>query len=170
MAGAGGRFGTFYTQFQPPLSTPNPRLIFIQRIAMRRCIALVSAMDPLSLLFSQVGETRLRQMVTAFYHRVKVDDLIGKMYPDGDWEGAEKRLADFIVYRFGGPPIYIEERGHPRLRARHFPFSIGLAERDRWLDLMGQAMREAEIPEKHAPIIGAFFAQVADSMRNREGE
>lgn len=125
-------------------------------------------MDPLSLLYSQVGETRLRQMVAAFYRRVKVDDLIGKMYPEGDWEGSEKRLADFVVYRFGGPPVYIEERGHPRLRMRHFPFSIGLAERDRWLDLMGQAMKETEIPEKSAPLIATFFAQVADSMRNRE--
>jgi hemoglobin len=58
--------------------------------------------------------------------------------------------------------------GHPRLRARHMPFSIGLKERDRWLDLMGAAMKEAEIPADLAPVMGAFFAQVADSMRNRE--
>ncbi len=108
-------------------------------------------------------------MVSAFYRQVKTDDLIGKMYPGDDWDGAEKRLADFIVYRFGGQSPYLEERGHPRLRMRHFPFAIGLAERDRWLDLMGAAMKETEIPAEQAPIIGAFFAQVADSMRNREG-
>jgi len=107
--------------------------------------------------------------VTAFYRRVRTDDLIGKMYPPNDWENAEKRLADFIVYRFGGPPTYIEERGHPRLRGRHMPFSIGEAERDRWMQLMGEAMLEVAIPAAEGAIISAFFAQVADMMRNREG-
>jgi hemoglobin len=116
-----------------------------------------------------VGEDRLRAMVAAFYRGVREDDVIGPLYPQDDWEGAEKRLADFIVFRFGGPATYLEERGHPRLRMRHLPFSIGLAERDRWLELMGQAMREAEIPDDVAPMMGAFFAQVADMMRNREG-
>ena len=108
-------------------------------------------------------------MVAAFYRRVRVDDLIGPMYPPDDWEGSEKRLADFIVYRFGGPQTYIEERGHPRLRGRHMPSPIDLAARDRWLDLMGYSMREVEIPAAEAPLIGAFFAQVADMMRNRPG-
>jgi len=134
------------------------------------CGHLYSAlMDELSILCAQVGETKLRSMVTVFYRRVRGDDLIGPMYPADDWEGAEKRLADFIVYRFGGPQTYIEERGHPRLRGRHMPFSIGEAERDRWMKLMGEAMQEVELPEDAASIIGAFFAQVADMMRNREG-
>jgi hemoglobin len=124
-------------------------------------------MDEISTLFGRVGETKLRGMVTAFYRRVRVDDLIGPMYPADDWEGAEKRLADFIVYRFGGPQTYIKERGHPRLRGRHLPFSIGEAERDRWMRLMGEAMQEVEIPPTEAPVIGAFFGQVADMMRNR---
>ncbi len=126
-------------------------------------------MDELSTLCAQVGETKLRGMVTAFYRRVRTDDVIGKMYPPDDWAGAEKRLADFIVYRFGGPQTYIEERGHPRLRGRHMPFSIGEAERDRWLKLMGEAMQEVVIPPGEGAVIGAFFAQVADMMRNREG-
>ena len=126
-------------------------------------------MDELSTLCAQVGETRLRGMVTAFYRRVRTDDLIGKMYPPDDWVGAEKRLADFIVYRFGGPQTYIEERGHPRLRGRHMPFAIGEAERDRWMKLMVEAMTEVEIPQAEAAIIAAFFAQVADMMRNRPG-
>jgi hemoglobin len=106
-------------------------------------------------------------MVSAFYSRVRTDDLIGKMYPPEDWNGSEKRLADFLVYRFGGPATYIEERGHPRLRGRHMPFSIGIAERDRWLKLMGEAMRETGISTEVAGVMLPFFAQVADSMRNR---
>ena len=125
-------------------------------------------MDPISQLHTALGEPAIRNLVAAFYRRVREDDLIGRMYPPDDWAGSEKRLADFIVYRFGGPMTYIEERGHPRLRARHFPFSIGLPERDRWLELMGQAMRETGIPETEAPTLALFFAQVADSMRNRE--
>lgn len=126
-------------------------------------------MDELSTLCARVGETKLREMVAAFYRRVRVDDVIGTMYPPDDWENAEKRLADFIVYRFGGPQTYIEERGHPRLRGRHMPFSIGEAERDRWMKLMREAMTEVEVPAAEAAVIGPFFAQVADMMRNRAG-
>ncbi|MCW0218751.1 MAG: globin [Prosthecobacter sp.] len=125
-------------------------------------------MDPVGTLYHDLGEERLRRLVAAFYQRVREDDLIGRMYPPDDWEGAEKRLADFLIYRFGGPQTYIEERGHPRLRGRHMPFSIGVAERDRWLALMGAAMNEVAIPEAQAPIISSFFAQIADFMRNRE--
>ena len=118
-------------------------------------------------LHSLLGEETLTRMVAAFYRRVREDDLLAPLYPPDDWENAEKRLRDFLIYRFGGPDTYIQERGHPRLRGRHMPFSIGIAERDRWLDLMGQSMRECGISEDVAPVMGEFFAQVADAMRNR---
>ncbi len=126
-------------------------------------------MMTLEQIASQIGEEKLRCMVAAFYRRVRMDDLIGKMYPDDDWAGSEKRLADFIVYRFGGPQTYLEERGHPRLRGRHMPFRIGMAERDRWLELMSSAMQEVEMPQEADLLIRSFFAQVADSMRNQPG-
>ena len=126
-------------------------------------------MDPLASLCDVVGEARLRALVAAFYRRVRTDDLIGPMYPPDDWAGAEKRLADFLIYRFGGPPTYLEERGHPRLRGRHLPFAIGEAERDRWLQLMESAMTEIDLPAEAVPPLRGFFAQVADFMRNREG-
>ena len=94
--------------------------------------------------------------------------MLAPLYPPDDWENAEHRLRDFLIYRFGGPDRYIQERGHPRLRGRHLPFSIGVAERDRWLDLMGAAMKETNVPEDVAPVMGVFFAQVANMMRNRE--
>lgn len=124
-------------------------------------------MDLIGKLYGQVGEEKLREMVSAFYRRVKTDDTLGPMYPDDDWEGAEKRLADFIVYRFGGPQTYIEERGHPRLRGRHMPFAIGEVERDRWMKLMTEAMAETQVSAEPAEVITAFFGQVADMMRNR---
>jgi len=130
-------------------------------------LRLVSVMLAIDTLVQHVDERTLRATVSAFYRRVREDALIGPMYPDGDWAGAEKRLADFLVYRFGGSPAYLEERGHPRLRMRHVPFSIGLAERDQWLQLMGEAMRETGISEEATEAMSAFFAQVADMMRNR---
>ncbi len=126
-------------------------------------------MDPLGTLYEMTGEQRLRGLVAAFYRRVRTDDLIGPLYPPDDWEGAEKRLADFLIYRFGGPQTYIEERGHPRLRGRHMPFAIGTAQRDRWVELMDAALKETVMPAQAAELMRPFFAQVADFMRNREG-
>jgi hemoglobin len=123
--------------------------------------------DPTTTLYAELGEPTLRALVAAFYQRVRDDEIIGPLYPQDDWAGAEKRLADFLIFRFGGPQTYIEERGHPRLRMRHMPFSIGIAERDRWLDLMGAAMHETGIKPPQAETLAAFFAQVADFMRNR---
>ena len=104
--------------------------------------------------------------VCAFYKRVKEDDLLSPMYPDDDWEGAQERLADFLIYRCGGSQKYIEERGHPRLRMRHVPFQIGTAERDRWLKLMGEAMDETGVEPPASQLLADFFAQTADFMRN----
>ena len=82
-------------------------------------------------IFATLGEEGFGQLTKAFYKRVRKDDLIGPMYPDGDWDGAEERLRDFLLFRFGAVTRYLEKRGHPRLRARHMPFRIGIAERDR---------------------------------------
>lgn len=120
-------------------------------------------------ILTELGEGGIRKLVAAFYTRVRTDDLIGPMYPDGDWEGAEARLADFLVFRFGGDDKYIRERGHPRLRMRHGPFSIGVAERDRWLELMNDAMDETGVLGSIRLELKMFFEQVADFMRNRDG-
>jgi hemoglobin len=121
-----------------------------------------------SMIRAQMNGDDFRRLVAAFYRRVRTDDLIGPMYPEQDWEGAEKRLAGFLCFRLLGDPAYVEERGHPRLRGRHMPFSIGLAERDRWLALMDGAIEEAAVPELAAAALRPFFRQVADFMRNRE--
>ena len=118
--------------------------------------------------FDQLGEAGFTELVAAFYRRVKTDDLIGKFYPPDDWEGSEGRLRDFLIYRFGGSQKYIEERGHPRLRMRHFPFRIGVAERDRWMELMQAAMDEVKVPSPCREELTTFCAQTADFMRNAD--
>lgn len=118
-------------------------------------------------IYEQLGEDGVHDIVAAFYKRVPTDDLLGPMYPADDWEGAEQRLRDFLVFRFGGPQRYIEQRGHPRLRMRHLPFKIGIPERDRWLRLMSEAMEECEVPSPAREEMWALFMQVADFMRNQ---
>ena len=118
-------------------------------------------------MYQQLGEAGITDMVAAFYKRIPEDDLIGPMYPADDMAGSEKRLRDFLIFRLGGPDTYIQQRGHPRLRMRHAPFAIGEAERDRWLQLMAEAMDETEVPEPSRESLNAFFAQVADFMRNQ---
>ena len=71
------------------------------------------------------GENGIRQMVAAFYRRVRTDDLIGPMYPENDWDGSEERLAEFLLFRLGASTRYLETRGHPKLRMRHITFRIG---------------------------------------------
>jgi hemoglobin len=126
-----------------------------------------SNMDPLSQIVPALGEESLRNLVRSFYKKIRTDDLIGPMYPQDDWAGAEQRLSSFLIYRFGGSPAYLQERGHPRLRARHLPFAIGINERNRWLKIMNEAMQESQIPKEQAVWMTAFFEQVADSMRNQ---
>jgi hemoglobin len=133
----------------------------------RRADLFLSIME--AVVMEALGEDGFARLVAAFYRRVREDDLIGPMYPPEDWEGAERRLADFLIFRFGGSERYLQERGHPRLRMRHVPFSIGEAERDRWLKLMGAAMDEMGLAGEARVNLGAFFDQVADFMRNREG-
>lgn len=120
-----------------------------------------------AIVFEQLGEEGMAALVAAFYRQVKGDDLIGPMYPSDDWEGSEQRLRDFLVFRFGGPERYIEQRGHPRLRMRHAPFRVGKAERDRWIEFMQAAMDETEVPSPSREVLTAFFAQTADFMRNQ---
>jgi hemoglobin len=89
------------------------------------------------------------------------------MYPAHDLAGAEERLRDFLVGRFGGPPRYMERRGHPRLRMRHMPFVIDEAARDRWVLLMNRALEQAALPADAARVLREFFAGTATFLRNR---
>ena len=119
-------------------------------------------------LFALIGEEGFRQLVAAFYRQVPADDILGPMYPPDDLPGAEQRLRDFLIGRFGGPPRYIEQRGHPRLRMRHSPFAITATARDRWIELMARALDETALPVEAETILRQFFAEVATMMINRQ--
>ena len=92
-------------------------------------------------IYAAIGEDGFSRLVGEFYAQVPTDDILGPMYQQHDLTGAEQRLRDFLVFRFGGPTRYIEGRGHPRLRMRHAPFQVDRAARDRWVSLMDRAAR-----------------------------
>ena len=118
-------------------------------------------------VFAQIGEDGFARLVRAFYAQVPADDILGPMYPPADLEGAELRLRDFLVGRFGGPGRYVEQRGHPRLRARHAPFVVDQRARDRWMQLMTRALDDTSLPPESDAVLRAFFDQTATFMINR---
>lgn len=118
-------------------------------------------------IWGLVGEEGFARLVAAFYRQVPADDILGPMYPAADLAGAEQRLRDFLVGRFGGPQRYIEQRGHPRLRMRHGPFHIDRAARDRWIQLMNNAFAEAALPPDAEQFLRKFLEDTATFMINR---
>lgn len=113
-----------------------------------------------------LGGERLAAIVAAFYRRVPGDPILGPMYPPHDLAGAEQRLRSFLIYRFGGPPDYLRERGHPRLRMRHAPFRIDRAARDRWLLLMMAAVDEVGVSAEHRAYLEQFLGDIATFLQN----
>jgi hemoglobin len=118
-------------------------------------------------IYSAIGEEGFRRLIAAFYRQIPQDDILGPMYPPGDLAGAEQRLGDFLIFRFGGPPRYIENRGHPRLRMRHAPFAVNPAARDRWMLIMTRALEEVSFPPEIASLLRDFFASTATFLVNR---
>ncbi|MEZ5284292.1 MAG: globin [Vicinamibacterales bacterium] len=112
-----------------------------------------------------VGE-EARRLVRGVHAQVPGDDILGPMHPKTDLAGAEERLREFLIGRFGGPPTYMEKRGHPRLRMRHAPFRLDEAARNRWVALMDKALDEAALPEEAAGVLRPFFHDVATFLRN----
>jgi len=120
-------------------------------------------------IYGQIGEEGFARLVAAFYRQVPADDILGPMYPADDFPGAEERLKDFLVGRFGGPQRYMEQRGHPRLRMRHMPFKLDQRARDRWVQLMERALDEAKLPEESQKLLCDFFHHMATFLMNRPG-
>jgi hemoglobin len=120
-------------------------------------------------LYSTIGEEGFTRLIAAFYRQVPGDEILGRMYPPHDLPGAEQRLRDFLIGRFGGPQRYIEHRGHPRLRMRHMPFAVDPAARERWLQLMSNALDEVKFPSDADALLREFFDGVSAMLVNRPG-
>jgi hemoglobin len=114
------------------------------------------------------GMPFFERLVDRFYVGVETDPVLRPVYPEQDLVGARHRLTLFLAQYWGGPRTYDAERGHPRLRMRHFPFAIGPAERDRWLVHMRVAIAELAPPSDVADAFEHYFDNAAEAMRNRD--
>jgi hemoglobin len=115
------------------------------------------------------GEPTFARIAAAFYEKVAEDPLLKPMYPEEDLRPAERRLKMFLEQYWGGPHTYSQERGHPRLRMRHYDYTIGEAERDAWLRAMHYALStidEQTLDAEHRKAIVDYVEMAAKAMMN----
>ncbi len=117
------------------------------------------------------GETRVKALVERFYDLMELDPAYAELRAahGSDLATARDKLFWFLCGWLGGPSYYTDQFGHPRLKMRHMPFSIGILERDQWLSCMDQAMGETGVPDALRERLRTSFFQTADWMRNRGG-
>jgi len=110
------------------------------------------------------------RMVDAFYAGVATDPVLLVLYPEApDLTGARHRLTLFLAQYWGGPTTYSDERGHPRLRMRHMPFTVGPLQRDHWLAHMSAAVAATAPSPEVAETLMAYFRPAAEHLRNDTG-
>ena len=124
-----------------------------------------------STLYDAVGGMPFfERLVNTFYSGVASDDVLLPLYPEApDLRGARHRLTLFLAQYWGGPTTYNDERGHPRLRMRHMPFTVGPLQRDRWLHHMGAAVAGCAPSTEIADTLMRYFVPAAEQMRNDTG-
>ena len=115
------------------------------------------------------GDAGVKKLVDRFYDVMDQDPYaapIRAMHAK-DLRGSRTKLFLFLSGWLGGPDLYVEKYGHPRLRQRHLPFDIGLVERDQWMHCMRRALAESHLPVKLAQHLEQAFFSTADHMRNK---
>ncbi len=117
------------------------------------------------------GEAKVRELITRFYDLMDEDpDYYGirKLHPPS-LDGSREKLFMFLSGWLGGPPLYVEAYGHPRLRARHLHVAIASSERDQWMACMARALEDTGVEKMLRQQLLASFFKTADWMRNTEG-
>ncbi len=121
-------------------------------------------------LYERVGgEVPLRKLVDDFYDAMEESPYvqgIRQMHPS-DMSSSRQKLFEFFSGWMGGPSLYIQKHGHPRLRARHLPFTIGEAERDQWLFCFHVALKKSAFDAELQEVLWQNICQIADHMRNQ---
>lgn len=120
-------------------------------------------------LYERVGGMPFfESLVAAFYRGVALDPVLRPMYEEQDLGPASHRLATFLAQYWGGPRTYSEERGHPRLRARHMPFTIDAVARDAWLQHMLAAVDEQNMGDQERAELRGYLLSAAEFLVNAE--
>ncbi len=117
------------------------------------------------------GEAAVRALSDRFYDLMDLEPAyagIRRLHPAA-LDGSRDKFFWFLCGWLGGPQYFVERFGHPRLRARHLPFAIGIRERDQWLACMHQAMTELALDPQLIERLDAAFFKTADFMRNQGG-
>jgi hemoglobin len=118
-------------------------------------------------LYERVGGDRwFRELVDRFYAGVAADGVLRPLYPD-DLGPSRAHLTGFLIQYWGGPASYSDERGHPRLRMRHAPFAIGVAQRDAWYRHMAAAVRAGGLDPADEAEVLTYFERAADHLVNQ---
>lgn len=113
------------------------------------------------------GRPTFERLVRAFYAGIRTDEVLLPMYPEQpDLEGAIQRLTGFLEQYWGGPGTYSQQRGHPRLRARHMPFRVNPDARDRWLLHMRAAVDTLQLSPLDDATLWSYLDRAAHSMVN----
>ena len=112
------------------------------------------------------GEPTFRKLVDEFYAGVAEDPVLRPLYPEADLGPAAERLRLFLMQYWGGPGTYSEQRGHPRLRMRHAPFRVGIAERDAWLRQMRHAVDSLNLDPADDETLWNYLERAAFFMVN----
>lgn len=112
------------------------------------------------------GHETFSRLVRRFYEGVADDPVLRPMYPEEDLGPAEQRLLMFLEQYWGGPTTYSEQRGHPRLRMRHAPFTVNPDARDRWLMHMKVAVDELDLPPMYRDTLWDYLERAAHSLVN----
>jgi len=115
------------------------------------------------------GHETFAKLVHEFYRGVAQDEALRALYPEDDLGPAEERLRMFFEQYWGGPTTYSEQRGHPRLRMRHAPFTVTPDMRDRWLLHMMTAVDTLELAPEHDDLLRDYLTRAAYSLVNAPG-
>ncbi len=117
-------------------------------------------------LYDRLGEESFAKLTRVFYEQVSQDPILKPMYPEEDLGPAERRLRMFLEQYWGGPDTYQQERGHPRLRMRHFPFKIGPKAKQAWLDAMRKAVDSLQLSPMDDGELWSYLDRAAQAMHN----
>lgn len=112
------------------------------------------------------GEAVFKKLASEFYRGVASDSLLSPMYPPDDMAGAERRLKMFLEQYWGGPDVYQQERGHPRLRMRHAQFQISPRAKDAWLSHMRAAVDTLKLAPADDAELWDYLQRAAHAMLN----
>ncbi|MBB6098414.1 hemoglobin [Deinobacterium chartae] len=119
-------------------------------------------------LYDRIGAVRLRRLLEDFYARVALNPDIAPLFPEDLSETIDRQEA-FMTGFFGGPPLYFERYGHPRLRMRHMRFPIGQTQARAWLACMHAALEASDLEPDLQREVYAALARTAVHMINQPG-